>query len=190
MSLAASSQAIGYRTLLPLSGLFLVLFVFGLRAVIARLSVAAYRRGGIARGAHRRRRLLARHNALHLIAEPQGHEWQLMQAAANRVRLSRDTRVYIIRPTIDYRSTERVYADEFGSLSADAQWAAVEMFRAAMRQRFPGGLPEGTEYTVTTSFSPPITSYDLVLDLRELKNQGERAPADYRFATLTTSGSM
>ena len=42
-----------------------------------------------------------------------------------------------------------------------------------------------------TSFSPPITSYDLVLDLRELKNQGERAPAaDYRFATLTTSGSM
>ena len=120
--------------------------------------------------------LLARHNALALIAEPQGYEWQLIQAAANRLRLSGDTRVYIIRPTIDYRSTERIYADEFGSLSTDAQWAAVEMFSAAMRQRFPGGLPEGTTYTVTTSFSPPITSYDLVLDLRELKNQGERAP--------------
>ena len=120
--------------------------------------------------------LLARHNALALIAEPQGYEWQLIQAAANRLRLSGDTRVYITRPTIDYRSIERIYADEFGSLSTDAQWAAVEMFSAAMRQRFPDGLPEGTTYTVTTSFSPPITSYDLVLDLRELKNQGERAP--------------
>ena len=176
VSLAASSQAIGYRTLLPLSGLFLVLFVFGLRAVIARYrwprtAEAALLGMLIFVGA-----LLARHNALALIAEPQGHEWQLIQAAANRLRLSGDTRVYITRPTIDYRSTERIYADEFGSLSTDAQWAAVEMFSAAMRQRFPDGLPEGTTYTVTTSFSPPITSYDLVLDLRELKNQGERAP--------------
>ena len=87
--------------------------------------------------------MLARHNALTLIAEPQGHEWQLMQAAANRLRLSSDTRVYIIRPTIDYRSTERVYADEYGSLSTDAQWAAVEMFRrrdaAAVPERFARG---------------------------------------------------
>ena len=61
-------------------------------------------------------------------------------------------------------------------MSADAQWAALEMFRAAVRQRFPQGLPEGTSYTLTTSITPPIMPYDLVLDLRELKNQGERAP--------------
>jgi hypothetical protein len=178
VSLAASSQAIGYRTLLPMSGLFLVLFVFGLRASAARWRLpraaeAAALCALVLVGAY-----LARHNSLTLMAEPQGNEWRLMQAAVKRLPLGRETRVYIIRPTIDYRSTERVYADEYGSLSADAQWGAVEMFNAATRQRFPQGLPEGTTYTLTTSFSPPIGPYDLVLDLRALKNQGERAPRE------------
>ncbi len=174
VSLAASSQAIGYRTLLPLSGLFLVLFVFGLRATFARFrlqriaAVATFAAFTVT-GA-----VLAHHHALTLIAEPQGREWQLMEEAANGLTLSTDTRVYIVRPTTDYRSTERVYADEHGSLSADAQWAAVEMFRAAMRQRFPSGLPEGTRYTLTTSLSPPIMPFDLVLDLRQLRNLGDR----------------
>jgi hypothetical protein len=184
VSLAASSQAIGYRTLLPMSGLFLVLFVFGLRAVTVRLRVprgaeAALFGVGVLACA-----LLARHNALTLFAEPQGNEWRLVQAAANQLPVGRETRVYITRPSFEYRSTELVYADEYGSLSADAQWAAVEMFRAALRQRFPQGLPEGTTYTLTTSLSPPIMPYDLVLDMRELKNQGERAPS----ATTAASG--
>jgi hypothetical protein len=178
VSLAASSQAIGYRTLLPLSGLFLVLFVFGCRAIAARLRLpraaeVAVLGALIAVGA-----MLAGHNSLTLIAEPQGHEWRLMQAAASRLPLGRETSVYITRPTASYRSTERVYADEYGSLSADAAWAAIEMFGAAVRQRFPQGLPEGTSYTLATSITPPIMPYDLVLDLRELKNQGERAPTE------------
>jgi hypothetical protein len=118
--------------------------------------------------------VLANHYALTLIAEPQGREWQLMEETVNGLTLSQDTRVYIVRPTVDYRSTERIYADEHGSLSADAQWAAVEMFRAAMRQRFPDGLPAGTRYTLTTSLSPPIMPYDLVLDLRRLRSLGDR----------------
>ena len=176
VSLAASSQAIGYRTLLPLSGLFLVLFVFGLRSVLARL---AWRRAveAIALGALLLvGAVLARHHSLTLIAEPQGNEWRLFQAAVSRLPVGRETSVYIVRPTMSYRSTQRIYADEYGSLSADAQWAALEMFRAAVRQRFPQGLPEGTSYTLTTSVTPPIMTYDLVLDLRELKNQGKRAP--------------
>lgn len=186
VSLAASSQAIGYRTLLPLSGLTLVLFVFGVRAVFARFrlprgaAVATFA-ALIVVGA-----VLAHHYALTLIAEPQGREWRLIQAAANSLTLSSDTRVYIVRPTTDYRSTERVYADEHGSLSADAQWAAVEMFRAAMRQGFPNGLPEGTSYTLTTSLSPPIMPYDLVLDMRELRYLGDRAPAVTGAAGVTS----
>ena len=173
VSLAASSQAIGYRTLLPLSGLFLVLFAFGLRAVFARLrlriaAVATFAALTLT-GA-----VLANHYALTLIAEPQGREWQLMEETVNGLTLSGDTRVYIVRPTADYRSTERIYADEHGSLSADAQWAAVEMFRAAMRERFPDGLPEGMRYTLTTSLSPPIMPFDFVLDLRRLRSLGDR----------------
>jgi len=124
--------------------------------------------------------VLAQRNALTLIAEPQGHEWRLVQAAANRVRLTNDTVVYVIRPSIDYRSTERVYADEYGSLTADADWAAKEMFKAAMRERFPNGFPEGTSYSLFTGFGGPLAqySYDLVADLRELKILSERAPTE------------
>lgn len=175
-SLAASSQAIGYRTLLPLSGLFLVLFAFGFRSVAARfrwsrVAEVALLTVLIAVGA-----VLARHNALTLLAEPQGNEWQRMESMVNRLPVARATRVYIVRPAIEDRSTERLYADEYGSLSTDAQWAAVEMFRAAVRQRFPEGLPEGTTYTLTTSFTPPMMAYDVVLDLRQLKNERERVP--------------
>jgi hypothetical protein len=123
--------------------------------------------------------VLAQHNAFSLIAEPQGNEWRLIEAAADRLRLKDDTRVYLIRPSIEHRSTERVYADEHGSLTSDADWAAKEMFNAAMRERFPDGLPEGTDYLVTTGFGPPPpVGYDLVADLRGLKNLGERAPPE------------
>jgi hypothetical protein len=178
VSLAASSQAIGYRTLLPLSGLYLVLFAFGFRAVVARFKLPRAAEVAALGALIAVCAVLARHHSLTLLAEPQGNEWRLIQAAANRLPLGRATAVYITRPSVEYRSTERIYGDEFGTLSADAQWAAVEMFRAAVRQRFPQGLPEGTSYTLTTSFTPPIKPYDLVLDLRELKHQGDRAPRE------------
>jgi hypothetical protein len=179
LSLAASSQAIGYRTLLPLAGVYLVLAMFALRAIMMRFGLPRLAQGGALAAILFTAAALAQHNALTLIAEPQGNEWQLIEAAANRVRLTNDTRVYLIRPSMEYRSTERIYADEYGSLTSDAQWAAEEMFKAAMRERFPDGLPEGTNYLLTTGFGPPPPiGYDLVVDLRELKNLGERAPAE------------
>lgn len=179
VSLAASSQAIGYRTLLPLSGLFLVLAMFGLRSVAARYRAPRAAQAGALAALLVVAALLAQRNPLELLAEPQGHEWDLVQAAANRLPLTDDTSVYIIRPTIDDRSTERVYADEYGTLSADADWAAKEMFKAAMRERFPSGLPAGAEYELFTGSGPPQApySYDLVVDLRALKSLGGRAPA-------------
>jgi hypothetical protein len=180
VSLAASSQAIGYRTLLPLSGLFLALFVFGVRAIAARYRVPRVAEAStlavfVLVGA-----VLARHNALSLIAEPQGYEWQLVKAAAAGVKLDGDTSVYLIRPSIAYRATWRMYADEYGSLTSDADWAAKEMFNAAMRERFPNGLPPGTSYSVLTAFGPPPPQYpyDFVADLRELVNLGERVTAE------------
>ena len=176
VSLAASSQAIGYRTLLPLSGLFLVLFAFGVRALVVRFGVSRAAEAMTLAGLIAVGGVLAHHYSLTLIAEPQVREWQLIQGAVNRLPLSGETRVYVVRPSTDDRSTERIYADEHGSLSADAQWALVEMFRAAVRQRFPDGLPEGMKYTLVSSMTPPIMSYDFVLDLRRLRDQGDRAP--------------
>ena len=78
-----------------------------------------------------------------------------------------------VRPVLGDRSTERVYADEFGSLTTDAEWAVEEMFGAALRERFPTGLPQGARYTLDTGFGPPAMPFDLIIDLRVLKNQGE-----------------
>lgn len=179
VSLAASSQAIGYRTLLPLSGLYLVLAMFGLRAIVMRFKLPRLAESGALAAILVAAAVLAWHNAFALIAKPQGNEWALIEAAASRLRLTKEARVYLIRPSMEHRSTERVYADEYGSLTSDADWAAKEMFKAAVRERFPGGLPEGTDYLVTTGFGPPPpVGYDLVADLRELKNLGERAPAE------------
>jgi hypothetical protein len=177
VSLAASSQAIGYRTLLPLSGVFLVLAAFGFRAVAARCRLPRIAEGGLLVAFVAICAVAAHRNTFTLIAEPQGREWQLVREAASRFEPSADTRVYLIRPTSpEHRSTELLYADEFGSLSADADWAAKEMFKAALRERYPQGLPNGAEYLLTTGFAPPpAAGYDLVADLRELKNMGERA---------------
>jgi hypothetical protein len=175
VSLAASSQAIGYRTLLPLSGIALVLFVFGVRSLLAHygarsLLPAAALGAFVGIGA-----LAAHSHAFELIAVPQGNEWRLMVDAVSRLRPEGDTRVFIVRPTIIDRSTERIYADEYGSLSADSEWAAEEMLKAALRRRFPEGLPAGATFTLDTGIVPPAAPYDFVVDLRELKELGERA---------------
>jgi hypothetical protein len=177
VSLAASSQAIGYRTLLPLSGVALVLFVFGARSLLAHYGARSLA-PTVAFGAFVGFGALAAHgNAFELIAVPQGNEWRLMVEAVDRLRLDDETRVFIVRPTIIDRSTERIYADEFGSLSADSEWAAEEMLKAALRRRFPDGLPAGATFTLDTGIVPPAAPYDFVVDLRELKQRGERAEA-------------
>ncbi|MEO8465611.1 MAG: hypothetical protein ABI640_09745 [Gammaproteobacteria bacterium] len=179
VSLAASSQAIGYRTLLPLSGLFLVLLVFAMRAVgragSVRPATQATALGVLVFSAA----VLAHHNSYTLIAEPQGREWQLFHAAAAQLRLAPDTDVYIVRPTVDDRSTEELYDDEFGSLSSDADWAAKEMFKTALRERFPATVADGRSYRLETGWLPPTQpgNYDLVLDVRRLKNEGDRTVA-------------
>jgi hypothetical protein len=186
VSLAASSQAIGYRTLLPLSGLFLVLVVYGLRS-LAQTSpgpIATRVALGVlvvfAAG-------LANRNAFTLIARPQHREWQLVKSAASTLELGARPRVYIARPMIGDRSTERVYADEFGSLTADAVWAAEEIFKAAVRERFPDAR-WGEDYTVETGFVPPgqPQSYAVVLDMRTLREQGDRVFPRARPAETTS----
>ncbi|HVY66602.1 MAG TPA: hypothetical protein VHH11_17405 [Gammaproteobacteria bacterium] len=176
VSLAASSQAIGYRTLLPMSGLFLVLLVYAMRSVVrnggVRPATQAAALGALLVSAA----VLAYHNAFTLIAEPQSREWTLFHSAAASLRLAPDTDVYIIRPTIEDRSTEQVYDDEFGSLSSDADWAAKEMFKTALRERFPAPVADGKSYRLETGPLPPTQpgNYDLVLDLRRLKAEGDR----------------
>ena len=176
VSIAASSQSIGYRTLLPLSALFLVLTVFTFRGLRLAGGVRARFADALLGALVVFAAVLANRNSYELIAVPQHREWQLVRSSAYALPVDASTSVYIVRPQIDDRSTERVYADEFGSLSADADWAAKEMFKAAMRQRFQGRLPNGENYELFTGLLAPPTPrrYDLVLDMRALRVSGER----------------
>jgi len=159
-----------YRTTWGLAGLVMVFIAYSLRNLravgrisrnlhyVALGSLLAF--GAV--GANR--------HAYSLIAEPQGFEWQIMLDAALRMPLESDLKIYVIRPSIDDRATQRIFADEFGSLSSDTDWAVVEMFKCALRRRFPSGLPEGVAYTLTSGQEAPREGkFDIVIDMRELR---------------------
>lgn len=176
VSLAAAERSTAYRVLFPLSGLVLVYAVYSLRVLANARRVKPLAHyitlGLLAVGAA----VVAHRQAFNLLAEPQGHEWDLVRTAVLRGNFAKPVKVYMITPTLDDRSTERIYEDEFGSLSSDSDWAPKEMFKAAINERFPGSkLPKGGSYTFASGHEEPAPgAYDLVIDMRKLKQR--RAP--------------
>ena len=168
VSLASTARVNGYRTLFALTGVVLVLVAYGLRslrtsgritqraqhAVLGVLTLVAAASAG--------------YNAYALIARPQNLEWVAMREAADRVALEIDTSVYIIAPTPGLRATQRMFADEFGSLSSDSDWVPQEMFKTAIRERFPEGVPPECRFTLTAGHDVPdaAADFDAVIDLR------------------------
>jgi hypothetical protein len=175
VSLAAAERSIAYRVLFPLSGLALVLTCYGLRVLATARGVKPLAHyvtlGLLATGAA----VVASRQAFLLVAEPQGHEWELIRTAVLRANFSKPVKVYVITPTPADRSTDRLYQDEFGSLSSDSDWVPKEMFKAALHDRFPDKLPKGGSYTFASGREVPAdNAYDLVVDMRKLKQH--RAP--------------
>ncbi|WP_438483447.1 hypothetical protein [Oleiharenicola lentus] len=170
VSFAAAERAVGYRVLFALSALMLVLVVFTLR--LLRETKRVHRKAtyvafaallGIAA-------ISAWSNSLGLIAEPQGREWALIKNGVQRYNFKTATKVYIITPTPDDRSTERMFADEFGSLTSDSDWAPREMFHNAIYERYGERLPKGASYTVVLGREQPaVGAYDVVIDMRQLR---------------------
>jgi hypothetical protein len=150
--------------------------VYGLRSVVATEKLRPWLETGTLALLFVVAALSAQRNAYRLIAEPQAREWELIENAAKKLRLDADTDVYIIRPGIDDRSTEQIFDDEFGSLSSDADWASREMFKDAMRERFPEHLPAGSSLSIVTGPTPPASpsAYDEIVDLRKLRQEGDR----------------
>lgn len=174
VSLCALERSTGYRVLFALSGLVVVLIVYSLRSLRASGKIpSAIYYGGLG-GLLVWGAFMARQQSFALIAQPQGHEWGMIRSAALRLDLRKANRVYIITPQVDDRTTTIVHRDEFGSLSTDSDWVPREMFMAAVRERFPEKLPKGGSYTVTLGRAePPKQDYDLILDLRKLRNLRE-----------------
>lgn len=171
VSLAAVLRTPAYRTLWPLAGLMAVLAVFALRRLerAGRLSTRAHAlllAAAVALGG-----VLAAQHAYALIAEPQGREWDLVRDGVEALPTGRALDVFIVRPRMEERSTRRIFADEFGSLSTNSDWATAAMFRAALRERFPDGAPKGTSYSVASGLDGPRQTPvpDAVIDMRPLR---------------------
>ena len=173
VSLAAAERSTAYRVLFPLSGLVLVYAIYSLRVLANARRVKPIAHyitlGLLAAGAA----VVAHRQTFDLLAEPQGHEWDMMRTAVLRTNFSKAVKVYVITPTLDDRSTDRVYGDEFGSLSSDSDWAPKEMFKAAVNERFPGSkLPKGGSFTFASGREEPAAgAYDVVIDMRKLKQR-------------------
>lgn len=170
ISLAAAERCIAYRVLFGLSGLVLVYTIYGLRVLAVARGIKPLLHyvtlGLLATGAA----VVASRQSYGLIAEPQGYEWEMMQAAVLRANFTKPVKVYVITPTPADRSTDRMYQDEFGSLSSDSDWVPKEMFKAALRDRFSGKLPKGGSFTFASGHEEPAANaYDLVVDMRKLK---------------------
>ena len=170
VSLAAAERSAGYRVLFALSSLVLVMLIFSIRSLqltgrlkpyLYYLALGLIVMAGI---------FAANRNAWTLLAEPQGNEWEMVLTPVMRVTFKGPTKVYLISPALEDRSTAAVFADEFGSLSSDSDWALREMFHAAIRERYQGKLPKGFSYTVTVGHDDPAPkTYNMVIDMRKLR---------------------
>lgn len=176
VSLIAAERSTGYRTLFALSGLVLVVLFVAIRRIpipdpkkqrVVRLGVMGT---VLATGA-----VLACYQTFALVAQPQAREWQMIHDAVMNLRLKGKTSIYVIESTPEFRTTDRVHRDEFGSLSTDSEWVPKEMVNDVLHERFPKGLPKNQQIVYAQGKNPPPegTTYDLVIDMRKLKQYRE-----------------
>lgn len=170
ISLVAAERAAGYRTLFALAGLVLVLVFFAVRTLLEGRKLKAKLIYGAYVMLFALIALVAERQAYLLVAEPQGSEWSMMKGAVLRAGFTKPVRAYVITPTAEHRTTDRIYRDEFGTLTSAKDRAAQEMFKAAVRARFPDKLPRGVGYTIESGKAEPEAgAYDLVVDMRKLE---------------------
>ena len=171
MSLVSSDRAAGYREHYALAGLVLLLLVTAWRQWPGperfRLLIHYTGIGTLLLVMA----VLAGLNSEYLLAGPQAREWDHIRTAVMQANFDGPkTRVYVIEPTIEDRSTNRIHGDEFGALSSFLPSVTREMFKAALRERFPDGLPHGQKYEFTSGKQPPADqTADVIIDMRTLK---------------------
>jgi hypothetical protein len=171
VSLVAAERSIGYRTLYALSGLVLVVVFTALRRLPIAEKQQLWMRYNVLAALLLTAAGLAAYQSYTLIAQPQTREWHLVRSAVLQARLSDTTRIYVIESAVTDRSTARVYSDEFGSLSSNSYWVPRDMVKAALRERFPAGLPNGRRIDIVVQGKkPPVDgAADIVINMRQMR---------------------
>ena len=172
VNLASMNRFIAYRHLWALTALLLIFSVAGLKS----LSRSWPRVGRIGAPAALSFLLiasvvLARDQAYELVALPQSEELAVIEEAAKRIDITRKPRVFIVISSRRNAPSAVRFADEFGSLSTDAEWVSAEMLEGIMKERFPDSGDVTKLYQLGCGdVLPPKQRYEVVIDMRNLKN--------------------
>jgi hypothetical protein len=115
--------------------------------------------------------VLARDQAYELVALPQSEELAVIEEAAKRIDITRKPRVFIVISSRRNAPSAVRFADEFGSLSTDAEWVSAEMLQGIMKERFPDSGDVTKLYQLGCGdVLPPKQRYEVLIDMRHLKN--------------------
>ncbi len=165
----------GYRDAMPLTGLAAVAIVAAWRTLhrVKQVKRAWLHHAGLAVAA-----LLgvffARGSVSTLMAEPQQVEWELMKSGVQFVSFKNQVKVHLVTARVTDRSTQRRYGDEFGSVSSRHANVLRDMLENAVSEKYAGVLPKGGGAEVTVGGATPEPgTYDLLVDMRKLKNWRE-----------------
>ncbi len=166
-----------YRTIYPLTGVCLVFFILGLyhlneylnrgrawlvpSALAVMVSLAAP---------------FASLHAYTLFALPQQQELAMIEDGVKRLQPREECSVFVIRPDQEDAPAPGFFSDEFGSLSTDSDWAAREMLKLVVRERFPYMSDLYKRANFICGYRLPLrTSFDVVIDMRRLREVREQA---------------
>jgi hypothetical protein len=169
VSFIAIERWASYRTIWPMTGVLLAAAYLGVRRWIdamgdARLpvqrAVATAVIGTVA--------VSAAWNARQLLAVPQAREWARMREIAARFDPAVGGQVFVVLPRSSFSPSPLRHLDEFGSLSSDADWAAKEMFKQALRAAHPALVNPASKLVWQSGYARPSKIQNArVLDISE-----------------------
>lgn len=173
ISLIASERWSTYRTIYPLVGVVIIFLVSALGEVSRwkPRAGASFCAGAlvllVSAGA-----ALARYQAYHLIALPQRDELAVIESVAAQADATRPQRVFFIIPTLRDSPAPLVFADEFGSLSTDSDWAPGEMLKDVLQARSQGKADFGSRWEIACGRRAPdkAKAFDRFVDLRRIRD--------------------
>jgi hypothetical protein len=170
VNLASMNRFVAYRHLWALTSVLLIFSVAGLKSLsilwqrVGRIGAASALAFLVIASV-----VLAHDQAYELVALPQSEELAVIEEGAKRIDITKRPRVFIVISSRRNAPSPVRFADEFGSLSTDAEWVSAEMLEGIMKERFPDSGDVTKLYQLACGDTlPPKQRYEVVIDLRNL----------------------
>lgn len=180
VSFVAAERWPSYRTIGALGGVLVVFVTHTLWQFRAR-GVRALPVGVALASA-----VLAVHTSRTYLADAQAGELRRLSQAAAAIEPAVHPRVALWLPLPADAPAAVRHLDEFGSLSADAEWCAKEMLQLVLRERFAAQPALAGRVQFSSNYTPPPAgSFDTLLDLR-VKHAADAAALNRKSAPSPT----